>query len=216
MIEAMKRGFHGSQARLVCDDCGRGAVVTCDYIHGPGHEWKPNEGQALKKAAGMKWTHVRGVLRCLKCEARRKKPKPREAVMPENVTTLRQPTRDQKRQIVSLLTDVYDTEAGRYRRGETDKTVAECLGDGIMPGWVANIREELFGPDGGSAEMEALLADLKTWRGEIDATAARLHEALAKLTAELRGLNDAKAKADEHLKRIEAIKAAVGPKVARA
>ncbi len=216
MIEAMNQGLRGPQVRLVCDDCKKAEVVTCDYFLRPGRQWEPNEGQALKKAAGMKWSHIKGVLRCKDCEAKRKAPKPKENAVAEKVTDLRQPTRDQKRQIIGLLSDVYDTERGRYKGADTDKTLAEVLGGGVMPGWVAEIREELFGPEGGNDEIETLLADLTAWRGQIDAQAAALHEGLQSLTAGLRALNEAKAKADDHLRRVEAIKAAVGPKAARA
>ena len=33
----------------------------------------------------------------------------------------------------------------------------------VMPGWVAEIREEFFGPDGGNGEMDALLAEMRAW-----------------------------------------------------
>ncbi|MBL3587737.1 hypothetical protein JMM61_20710, partial [Rhodovulum sulfidophilum] len=46
---------------------------------------------------------------------------------------LRQPSREQRREIVDMLREVYDPEAERYRRNDTDATVADVLG--VMPGW---------------------------------------------------------------------------------
>jgi hypothetical protein len=204
------------EARLVCDECCAETRVACDYFRGPGALWTVNEGQALKKAQGLGWARVKGVLRCPVCVAARRAPKIKEAAVAENVTDLRQPTRDQKRQIIGLLTDTYDTEAGRYRGRDTDQTLAEVMGGGVMPGWVAAIREELFGPEGGNDELERLAVDVREHLAQLDARATALHETLAGATAGLREMNELKAKAAEHLKRIEAIKAAVGPRAARA
>lgn len=71
----------------------------------------------------------------------------------------RQPTRQQKREILDLLSDVYDTDQECYRRGDTDETVADVLG--VMPGWVSQIREDLFGPDGSNEDMAALRTEIE-------------------------------------------------------
>ena len=57
------------------------------------------------------------------------------------------PTREQKLSIIGLLQEVYDSEKQRYNDNETDQSVAECL-DITRWGWVSQIREEFFGPDG--------------------------------------------------------------------
>ncbi len=62
------------------------------------------------------------------------------------------PTREQKLSIIGLLQDVYDIEKQRYKGKDTDQAVAECL-DITRWGWVSEIREEFFGPDGNQDEQ---------------------------------------------------------------
>ncbi len=112
--------------------------------------------------------------------------------MATNVTALREPTTKQERLIIMALEDAYDDQAHRYKGQNTDKTIADELGDGIMFGWVARVREKLFGPSGENEEIAAI-------RGEINA-----------LRSECAGKIDALAK------RLDAICAAVGPKAPRA
>lgn len=104
---------------------------------------------------------------------------------------LRQPTREQKREIIAMLDMAYDTASGRYRGAETDKTIAGAIGAGIMPGWVAEIREDLYGPAGENDEMQAVREALAKLKAETDATIASL------------------------VKRLDAVCAAVGPRAGR-
>ncbi len=53
-----------------------------------------------------------------------------------------------------MLVITYDGDAKRYKGTDTDKTIADALGNGVMPGWVAEIREQNFGPAGGNEEIE--------------------------------------------------------------
>ena len=80
---------------------------------------------------------------------------------------LRQPTKEQKREIVAMLNDVYDTENERYKAKNTDQSVADDLQDGILWGWVAEIRESMYGPDG-NEEATLLISDIKTWIGMVE------------------------------------------------
>jgi excisionase family DNA binding protein len=135
---------------------------------------------------------------------------------PANVQGIRQPTREEKRQIIGMLDAAYDTAAGRYVGGETDKTIAESLGGGVMPGWVAEIREELFGPEGGNDELAALVAEhaaalvrLAAWSNDFGAQReafARLERDGAAIATLLRDLGP----------RIEKLKRAIGPKATSA
>lgn len=133
-----------------------------------------------------------------------------------NVTDLRQPTKIEKRQIIGILEDVYDDNLKRYRGKETDKTVADTVGLNVMPGWVAEIREDMFGPDGSNDEMETLMVEMREWRTacEKDAHNARVHLEQAEKT--LRKMNEAISQVAGFEKRQKAIYAAVGPKASRA
>lgn len=217
------RGKGANRAKVICDECGRDDVVACDYARGSKGEWIPNEGQIQKKIVGAKWSIIKGRMICPGCEAKRKAEavaQKREAVMADAkqtiVTDLRQPTREQKRQIMAMLEASYDTASGRYTGGDTDKTVAEAIGGGVMPGWVSEIREEFFGPDGGNDDMRVVACELKEamkvfteLRGENE----RVTETARRIENDMR---QQKERLDRAISRIEAIKAAVGPKAARA
>lgn len=125
---------------------------------------------------------------------------------------LRTPTREQKRQIVALLDVVYDTKNERYKDDETDKTVAEAIGGGVMPGWVSEIREQMYGPDGRNSEMENLIADMEATRDEMKRLMqnTRIHtesaeKGMREMEERLKVIGPMKA-------RLEAIIKAVGPK----
>lgn len=172
-----------NRARARCDRCPREEVVTCDYERvGRGNEWRPNHGQVVRKITDHGWAEVKGNLLCPACEAKRKteQPKPKETIMVEhksNVATIRQPTADQEVDIIVMLSSVYDRKQRRYQGAETDATVAEAVGNGCMPGWVAMIREAKFGP-AGNEEVEAIRAEIAAVRDEVgqrlDALAKRL------------------------------------------
>lgn len=211
MIEAIQ-GKGASRAKASCDDCGREEVVTAAYHRKANGEFEPDEGQIKRKLTAHGWTDVKNTLRCPNCETARKFTPKKEAKMPKvetNITELRRPSMKQKRDIIALLDVSYDTDLERYRGHDTDKTVAETLGGGVMPGWVAEVREELFGPDGGNDEIEALLSDIASWRKKADDLAANAHDAIKEM-------NVAKLKVADMHNRVEAIRKAVGPKAARA
>lgn len=224
MIEPIS-GKGVNRVNGVCDDCGRKEAVACDYERASGWKWLPNEGQALKKLTAHGWAIAKNRLRCPKCEFKRKaevstahkdqkmeKPAtPADAKAATDIVRLfeplRQPTPKQKREIIALLEGVYDDDAKRYKGAETDKTVAETLGNGVMPGWVAEIREEMFGPDGSNEEMDQLIADMNAWKREISEEIEAYHKQV----------NDRIQKeVSAFQKRLEVIKSSVGPKAARA
>lgn len=220
MIEAVK--IAGKQmARCVCDDCG--AMMEMAAAHAEGHGGiegfknrpKPKIqtiSQVNVKLQARGWAIIKGKIRCPECEAKRKESKP----MAENVTPIRKPTREQKREIISLLDAAYDTKAGRYKGAETDMTIADMIDKNILPGWVAEIREDLYGPAGGNDEMETIAADLLKWKADMETVAADLQRKHNEVITTLRAFNEGRGRAEEFLKRIEAVKAAVGPKASRA
>jgi hypothetical protein len=159
----------------VCDDCGKEEVVSCDYEGRNSHDWQPNVGQAHRKMQGKGWAVIQGALRCPSCEARRKAKniKPKEVLSMATAEPTREPTREQKRDILLMLSEVYDDKAKRYKGTETDATVADAVGGGVLWGWVAKLREEFFGPDG-SEEIEAVKRDLRVLGGLIEEQSKRM------------------------------------------
>lgn len=107
------------------------------------------------------------------------------------VPAIREPTQEQRGDIIELLVETYDRREKRYKGTDTDKTVAEAVGGGVLPGWVAEIRERNFGPAGGNEEMDAIRADIAALDADFALKCAALH------------------------KRLDAVCAAVGPKAAR-
>lgn len=225
--EAARTGF--PQATITCEDCRTETFTAAAERGDQGH------AQVRRKAGAKGWTYVKGVDRCPACEAARKaKPAAQETPVPTPkeealvpaaqtsvVTDIRQPTPANKRAIIARLEEVYDHDAQRYKAAHTDVTVAEDLGQGIMFGWVAVIREDLFGP-AGNAESDALVGDfiaLLERQDAIDKKAADLHTTLQECLSALREMNVEREKIAADLKtarlRIEALKATLGPRAAR-
>jgi hypothetical protein len=164
------------------------------------------------------WTYIKGVLRCHKCELNRifdheaaqplEKPMAKEptviVVPPPPAPALRQPSRDQKRLIVAALEDAYDTKNQRYKGTETDKGIADMLGDGIMSGWVAAVREDMFGPDG-NEEMGSLAADVAAWMKKAD-------DLMYTTSAAISDMETARAEVKKYQDRLNKVIAAIGPK----
>ena len=125
-------------------------------------------------------------------------------VPPPPAPSLRQPSRDQKRLIVAALEDAYDTKNQRYKGTETDKGIADMLGDGIMSGWVAAVREDMFGPDG-NEEMGNLAKDLATWMKKVEDGMALIADTLAEL-------EPFRTEVKKYQDRLNKIVAAIGPK----
>ena len=153
MIEGIK-GKGVNRANAICDDCGKTEAVSCGYIQTNPQHSVPNKGQVLRKVEANGWAEVKGKLRCPECEAKRKEANMTTSTKPKS--ELREPTPKQKREIIGMLEIVYDDEAKRFKSGESDKTVADAIGDGVLWGWVAQIREELFGPDTRNKELDEI------------------------------------------------------------
>ena len=136
-------------------------------------------GQIIKKISGHGWALVKARLHCPACEAKRKAAAAarRESDMQAKVETKpaapREASGPQKRLIILALEDAYDDGAKRYKGAATDASVAQGLGDGIMPGWVSAIREEMFGP-AGNEEIEAIKREIAAMVESANATAAAM------------------------------------------
>lgn len=213
MIEPMISENGQSRARCVCDECGAVQVIAVHFERhrGGASVRRVNEGAAHKKLAQLGWDVRRGTV-CPDCVARKKAPaapettpeptKDTEAMEAVKEPALREPTPKQKREIIGLLEVVYDDAAKRFKDGESDKTVADAIGGGVLFGWVARIREELFGPDTRNQEVEALRKDLGKLADDIQA-----HQ------AELRGAREAVKVVEEKVSALVASMAALKSRV---
>ena len=214
-MAAIKGAGNSCLAFCVCDKCGFEATFPALHDTGSGHMHRAVDrklelrepGIVKRRLMDMGWNVSGKAMICPKCEAARKAKQKEDAMTtkPATVTDIRQPTREQKRLIVEMLTDAYDTKAERYRGTDTDQTVADVIGGGCMSGWVSQIREEMFGPDGGNEEYEKLAADIATWRTNADKLASDMH-------GTLREFNDARQKVKDLSDRLSAVVKAAGPK----
>lgn len=184
-----------AKARVTCDQCSNEHTFTCDY---------GNEGQANRRLTAAGWKLVKKKTICSACAVPEEKEKTlAEPVIPTTAAPT-EPTRQQKRQIMDALEDAYDLNKGRYIGGETDDTLAKTLG--VLPGWVAKLREEFFGPDGGNEDIDVLLAECAQ---SVTKLQALLKDAEA-LDGQVRvAIREVQA---THTK-LDAIKKAVGPRV---
>lgn len=191
-IEYIKAG--ASRANIVCDDCGGKEAVPCAY-ESNGH---PKVSQARGRAVAMGWSYVKNKLRCKDCEAKRK-----VIPMKQAETKAPEPSKKERIQIFAMLAEVYDVDAGRYNNGDTDETVADVLG--VRPGFVAQIREAEFGPDGGNEDIESLSQEIAGQSKAITDAINKLNEARQDLDFLLRA-NEA------HKCQLDKIRKAVGPR----
>lgn len=155
-VESIDRKGGPPKARVICDGCSKEEIVPCPYEStGAGNVKKPVVSNARGKVIAMGWTYVKSTLRCPECEAKRKVVPMQK---PQNAQPDRQMTKKEKVSIYAMLSEVYDIDQGRYMQGDTDETVAEVLK--VLPGWVAEIREADFGPDGTNEDIDALITRL--------------------------------------------------------
>lgn len=201
MIKAIKKDRGVSRARAICDDCGREEVVAAnvDTVRGIHHV---NEGQVKMKLAHQGWAEVKGKLRCPICEAKRKTAKSDKEqnmadVKEKSGSALRQPTTKQVREIIAYLEIVYDDEAKRFKPGESDKTVAEAIGNGCLWGWVAEHREKLFGPDTRNQEMEAILSEVKKLEGALGSAVGEVRSTMEEVRRVKAAIADLRARLDK-------------------
>lgn len=198
-IEAMAYGngqAGRSEAKAVCDECGKEEHVLCAYV-GKANARQPKVNQARSKVLTKGWSYVKNKLRCPSCEAKR------------NVVQMKpkEPTKRQRIEIFTLLAECYDLDAGCYKKGDTDEVLAECLG--VLPGWVAEIRESEFGPAGSNEDIESLVKELETHAEAVKNAQRKVEEAT-------KDLDKLKSATEDYSARLDKIRNAVGPRVLRA
>lgn len=228
-FEPVRDARGNSTAKCTCAECGHSTNVKSNFATRANSARGPevNKSQVMPKLHAAGWTYVKGVLRCPACNLEStspfaplephhhfytpnplEKPMAKEptviVVPPPPAPPLRQPTRDQKRLIVAALEDAYDTKNQRYKGTETDKGIADMLGDGIMYGWVATIREDMFGPDG-NEEIGSLAADIKAWMKKVDDQMSLIAEAMAEVEMH-------RTEVKKYQDRLNKIVVAIGPK----
>lgn len=97
-------------------------------------------------------------------------------------------SRADRRIIFAKLEEVYESEEAGYKSPWTDQAVARDLGSHIPVGWVAQVREENFGPLRDNAEIRGLfdrvatnVAEAKGFLDEVKAVRKEAAELVAKV-----------------------------------
>lgn len=112
------------------------------------------------------------------------------------------PTREQRRAIYMKLDEVYDTLRGRYVDDWTDHKVSQALD---MPRkWIADVRDDVFGPSGENDAMDDMVKELHQYREELKADGQACLEAAAKAEQTMK-------KVTELESRMADLRKAVGP-----
>lgn len=191
-ITAIKGQRGEEQAFCTCEDCGGEITVSARHGSGQGGRGRPimtlhSEAAVIETLRKRGWTYVKHRLRCRACSAQKADAqaktelatiitKQKEADMTVKAAP-REMTQETRLDIMEALFAAYDRKAKRYTGTETDASVAAAIGGGCMPGWVAQVRQDNFGP-AGNEEAEAIRAEIAAMRDEtgkkLDALAARL------------------------------------------
>lgn len=180
------------QLICTCDACGATEIVRARInARSRGKDVadvKPDKGaisQAVSKLTANGWTYIGKTLRCPKCEEERKMTKTTTDPKKIAADPPPEPDRKQKREIMLALEEFYDVDAGRFVGDATDASIAELTS--TRPGWVAQIREEFFGPVGSNEEMERLIEEINAFRvetHELETQALKVAQDLSRLRAQ--------------------------------
>lgn len=238
MIQAIKGPRNTALALCSCSECAAETTFDANHLdHSPGRAsvrdqnlTLKNPGMVNKRLTDMGWVISGKRLRCPSCESKRKAAAKwlapaiaiietetkREAEMTQNVTDIREPTREQRRDIRAALDLNYDIKAERYIGGETDLTIAQTVGGGCMAGWVARIRDDDYGPEGGNEQIEAVAAQIEGLSKRLDDAAKNAIKAMSDAERANAATKAIQADIAALVKSMGIIKAAVGPKAARA
>lgn len=173
-IEFIRTNVGQPRARIFCDTCGRSEVVPTP---------KDALGRAKSKAQSMGWGVSGDRFCCPTCLAKKKAAEAARKAEKMAVKTtqaksaVREPDKMQRRLIIQALEDAYDDQKQCYRSDSTDTSVAADLGSGILPGWVSQVRDELFGP-AGNEEIAAIRQELKKLTEMASALSVRVDRAV--------------------------------------
>ena len=199
------------QAECICDGCGSRVLLNCRHgtrptnpskrqnsaIAGTANEIK-NLGAITKQLTKRMWKVSKNNILCNECVLKTRE----EKMVRAKVEPIREPSRDQKREITLMLNDVYDIEKQCYKKSETDASVAEVLGTGILWGWVAKIREDMFGPDG-NEDDQLTVGEAKLWIARADEQIAKFEKQINALQTTLNNIQATRKEVDGFLQTLE-------------
>ena len=205
-------------AKCICTKCEKREYVPA--LHGSTKgtftgELPPvqHPDKVIEKLRKMNWYVTPKRMYCPDCAKSMKKSKvakmqARTLNIPKNEPANKpaaQPTAEQKREILFLLQDVYDTENQRYKGSETDKSVADTIGNDTPIEWVAKLRDDFFGPEGNEAkeDIKVLVNDTGEWLTKAEAIKKNMQEHVNRLSPKLAEFNKAMAEIKDLKEKLE-------------
>lgn len=152
--------YHGEQRRsayrIECSQCG----AHDDFVHTSARR-PPDKAaeQAFRKRGWLIGRRAQHDLcpACIKATAKTLNEPPKEEIKAMKADPPPEMTREDKRVINLKLHEVYEGETTGYAKGWSDRKVAEELG--VPRAWVAQVRDELFGPAGEPEEIAKLATE---------------------------------------------------------
>ena len=111
-------------------------------------------------------------------------------VVPMRAEPPRQPTLADNRRIRDALDELYDEGAGHYRGAANDKAVAEKLN--VPTAWVANVRENFYGPERSEASERASAEIAAIWK-KMEETTQQINEVSEKFVNDIARLESVQA-----------------------
>jgi hypothetical protein len=143
--------------RIYCYRCGKpGTCMMNTMHHGSGADAK-EERIVARKFTDMGWSVDLGKGKhfCPECQV---SPQVIAKQKEEDVAVVpmpRQMSRDDRRIIFEKLNEVYVDDKQGYAAPWTDEKVSVDLG--VPRAWIAQVREEMFGPVGSNSEIDGVL-----------------------------------------------------------
>lgn len=168
MAQLVIEGRPRRALRLYCYRCGKpGNCLMNTMQKGAGSEDKE------QRIAGRKFTEMgwavdlgRGKHFCPECQTSPQvRPQREDTEMASIVTIPRQMSRDDRRIVFEKLNEVYIDEKQGYSAPWTDEKVSVDLG--VPRAWIAQVREEMFGPVGSNSEIDGVLKAAASLTSEI-------------------------------------------------
>lgn len=166
-------------ARVTCDSCKTEVVIGIPNIHYPRNitpkQKKQTEAHVqtsrpvVQKMRTHGWIISKSKVVCKCCLQDRNEEKMKKASVKPPVTKVdpdRKSTPAQRRDIRKWLDEVYDVENVRYKERYSDYAVAD-LCDGVLWGWVKQIREEDYGENAGNEEVSIFAEEAKKLKKDI-------------------------------------------------
>lgn len=159
--EIVSSGVDGFKVTVPCDHCGK----DVDGFH---MRSKLPPEQIRKKMQNAGWTFNGGKRAVCPHHQQRVAPPvandeaPMTEVKDAPVESATDKAKRARRETIMLLDEVFDASIGRYRKGETDASVASVTG--LSPEAVAKLREEFYAPlapDPVPPEVKAALKELE-------------------------------------------------------